>query len=35
MDMEAEIAKVMEFNLYPMTLNYWGNYYLAKWDIYA
>jgi len=25
----------MEFYLYPVTLNYWGNYYVEKWDIYA
>lgn len=25
----------MEFQLYPVTLNYWGNYYTAQWDIYA
>ncbi len=25
----------MEFQLYPVTLNYWGNYYVEKWDIYA
>lgn len=25
----------MSFFLYPSTLNYWANYYLAKWDIYA
>jgi len=21
--------------LYPVTLNYWANYFMAKWDIYA
>lgn len=25
----------MEFHLYPVTLNYWCNYFMAKWDIYA
>lgn len=25
----------MEFQLYPVTLNYWANYYTAQWDIYA
>ena len=25
----------MQFHLYPITLNYWGNYFMAKWDIYA
>lgn len=25
----------MSFNLYPSTLNYWANYFAAKWDIYA
>jgi hypothetical protein len=33
--MEAEISQVMSFQLYPTTLNYWANYYMAKWDIYA
>ena len=45
-DMEACIQKVinnnlnfifqeMQFQLYPVTLNYWSNYYLAKWDIFV
>lgn len=33
--MEADISLAMSFFLYPSTLNYWANYYLAKWDIYA
>eukprot|EP00347_Sterkiella_histriomuscorum_P010633 403375523 len=33
--MEMEISQIMSFQLYPTTLNYWANYYMAKWDIYA
>ena len=25
----------MSFNLYPVTLNYWCNYYMVKWDVFA
>lgn len=25
----------MEYSLYPVTLNYWANYYMAQWDIYS
>jgi hypothetical protein len=33
--MESELVKVMEFFLFPTTINYWANYYMVKWDIYA
>ena len=26
---------MLEFNFYPVTLNYWANYFMAQWDIYA
>ena len=25
----------MQYELYPVTLLYWTNYYMAQWDIYA
>ena len=25
----------MSFHMYPVTFNYWCNYFMAKWDIYA
>lgn len=34
-EMEAEISKSMGFQLFPPTLSYWMNYFMAKWDIYA
>ncbi|CDW86136.1 UNKNOWN [Stylonychia lemnae] len=34
-EMEVDISRAMEFQLYPVTLNYWANYVMAKWDIYA
>lgn len=34
-DMEANISKVMGFQLQPATLCYWTNFYMAKWDSYA
>lgn len=28
-EMEGKISKVLEYNLYPATLNYWANYLIA------
>ena len=25
----------MRFELYPITLNYWGNYFMTKWDSFS
>lgn len=25
----------MEFQLYPVTLNFWANYLIAQWDLYV
>lgn len=33
-EMEGKISKVLEYNLYPATLNYWANYLIAQWDLF-
>ena len=30
-----QFCKVLGFRLYPPTLSFWANYYMAKYDIYA
>ena len=34
-EMEANISKVLGFHLQPATISFWGNYYMAKFDIYS
>jgi G2/mitotic-specific cyclin 1/2 len=34
-EMEAHISKALGFRLQPSTIAFWGNYYLAKFDVYS
>mmetsp|Transcript_7249 Transcript_7249/g.6369 ORF Transcript_7249/g.6369 Transcript_7249/m.6369 type:complete len:120 (+) Transcript_7249:1215-1574(+) len=33
--MEGYICKALNFKLNPVTLNYWGNFMVTKWDLYC